>query len=169
MILFYSRTHSRVHSTCSRHVCGMMGVVNENLAQFSKQQEQVKTSGDPGSCLSDEAVVFSPMGWGLLGPSLRSSSHGFPSGSDVHRRFTSQLGISGCVWLPESSPRSNRSSFSLGSFVFPFSISLLSCFPDFPFVIRRMEPVGLVSLLILNFTCTHVYTPMINSCAILHL
>ena len=160
MILFYSRTHSRAHSTCSRHVCGMMEVVNEKLAQFSKQQEQVKTSGDPGSCLTDEAVVFSPMGWGLLGPSLRSSNHGLPSGSDVHRRFTSQLGISGCNWLPGSSPQSNRSSFSLGSFAFPFSISLLSCFLDFPFVIRRMEPVVFGSLLLGQFADSelHVHT-----------
>ena len=77
LILFYSRTHSRARSTCSRNVCGMMGIVNENLAQFSKQQEQVKTSGDPGCCLPGEAVVFSPTGCGILGPSLRSNSQ-FP-------------------------------------------------------------------------------------------
>ena len=124
MILSYSRTHSRACSTCSRNVSGTMGIVNENLAQFSKQQEQVKASGDPGSCLPGEAVVFSPMGCGLLGPSLRSSSHVFPSGSDVHRRFASQSGISGCDWLPKSSPQSNRSSFSLGSFAFPFNAPL---------------------------------------------
>ena len=148
LILSYSRTHSRACSTCSRNVSGTMGIVNENLAQFSKQQEQVKASGDPGSCLPGEAVVFSPMGCGLLGPSLRSSSHVFPSGSDAHRRFASQSGISGCDWLPKSSPQSNRSSFSLGSFAFPFSISLLSCFLDFPFVIRRMELVVFGSLLL---------------------
>jgi len=148
LILFYSRKYSRAHSTCSRNVCGMMGIVNENLAQFSKQQEQVKTSGDPGCCLPGEAVVFSPTGCGLLCPSFRSNSHGFPSSSDVHRRSASQSGISGCDWLPESSPRSNRSSFSLGSFAYPFSISLLSCFLDFPFVIRRMQPVVFGSLLL---------------------
>lgn len=133
LILFYSRTHSRAHSTCSRNVSGTMGIVNENLAQFSKQQEQVKTSGDLESCLPGEAVVFSPMGCGLLGPSLRSSSHVFPSGSDVHRRFASQSGISGCDWLPESFPQSNEAPFlwaalpfhSASPFFLAFWISLL--------------------------------------------